>query len=142
MAKQIKWGILGPGRISHKFAAAVAALPDGEVIAVGSRSAERAAAFAETHGIANAHGSYAELAADSDVDMVYVSSPHVGHADHACLCLEAGKGVLCEKPMFINAAGCSGCAIARKPMASSSWRPCGPGSSRSRWACGSGWRMD
>jgi dihydrodiol dehydrogenase / D-xylose 1-dehydrogenase (NADP) len=105
MAKQTKWGILGPGRISHKFAAAVAALPDGEVIAVGSRSAERAAAFAGTHGIANAHGSYAELAVDSAVDMVYVSSPHVGHADHACLCLEAGKGVLCEKPMFINAAG-------------------------------------
>jgi predicted dehydrogenase len=105
MSTPIRWGILGPGRIAGKFAEAVSALPDAELVAVGSRASERAAEFAAKYAIPNAHGSYADLAADPTVDAVYVSSPHVGHAGHACLCLEAGKAVLCEKPMFVNAAG-------------------------------------
>lgn len=105
MNPTIQWGILGPGSIARKFAEAVNALPDGTLAAVGSRSPERAAEFAAKYGIPRAYGSYAELAADPAIQAVYVASPHVGHADHACLCLEAGKAVLCEKPMFVNAAG-------------------------------------
>lgn len=104
MSQPIRWGILAPGRIAKKFAEAVRALPDAELAAVGSRATERAAGFAAVHKVPRAYGSYAELAADPDVQAVYVASPHVGHADHACLCLEAGKAVLCEKPMGINAA--------------------------------------
>jgi predicted dehydrogenase len=105
MAQVIRWGVLGPGRIAQKFADALTAVPGAQLAAVASRAQERADAFAAKNGAARAYGSYAQLAADREVDAVYVASPHVGHAEHACLCLEAGKAVLCEKPMFIHAAG-------------------------------------
>jgi predicted dehydrogenase len=105
MAQNVRWGILAPGRIAQKFADALTAVEGAQLVAVASRSADRAREFAAKNGGARAYGSYADLAADREVDAVYVASPHVGHADHACLCLEAGKAVLCEKPMFINAAG-------------------------------------
>ncbi|MEO7351565.1 MAG: Gfo/Idh/MocA family oxidoreductase [Marmoricola sp.] len=99
----IRWGVLAPGRIAHKFAADLALVPDGELVATGSRSTERSAAFAAEFGGA-AYGSYEELIADPSVDVVYVASPHALHDEHVRLALEAGKAVLCEKAMTLDAA--------------------------------------
>ena len=102
----VRWGILGPGRISRKFAAALGEAEGAVLVAVGSRDGARAAAFAADFGIApaHAHGSYEALAADPLVDAVYIGTPHSGHEEHTLLCLARGKHVLCEKPLAINAA--------------------------------------
>ncbi|MFE4543233.1 Gfo/Idh/MocA family protein [Arthrobacter sp. NPDC056727] len=98
----IRWGILGTGFIAglqtqdladHGFT----------VHAVGSRTLEASKSFAEEFGIPTAHGSYEALAADPDVDVVYVATPHTFHHAHALLALNAGKHVLVEKPFTINA---------------------------------------
>ena len=101
----VRWGILSTGSIARGFAANLAVVPGAEIAAVGSRSVETAAAFARTygHGGTRAHGSAATLAADPDVDVVYVASPHSLHLEHARLAIEAGKAVLCEKPLTLNA---------------------------------------
>ncbi|MCG9130393.1 Gfo/Idh/MocA family oxidoreductase [Candidatus Poribacteria bacterium] len=102
MSEKIKWGILGPGGIAHKFADALKAIPDAEIVAVGSRNLQRADAFANAFDIPHRHGNYAELAANSEVDVVYVATPHPFHKACAILCLEAGKSVLCEKPFTVD----------------------------------------
>lgn len=102
-APAIRWGILAPGGIAHTFAAAVALGPS-QVVAVGSRSADRARVFADEFAIERAHGSYAALVADDGVDAVYVASPHSEHRDHALLAIAAGKPVLVEKSFTRNAA--------------------------------------
>ena len=104
MTTPFRWGILGPGSIAHEFAAGLRAIPDGELVAIGSRDQQRADAFAEQYGAPNRYGSYAALAQDPDIDAVYVATPHPFHKDDTILCLEAGKAVLCEKPLTINAA--------------------------------------
>lgn len=96
-APAIRWGILAPGGIAHRFAEAVAHGTRSRVVAVGSRSGERAREFTARHGIERAHGSYADLVADPDVDAVYVASPHSEHHEHALLALRAGTPVLVEK---------------------------------------------
>lgn len=98
----LRWGILAPGGIAHTF---VSDLIEGgvEVTAVGSRSLERAQAFAEEFGIKRSYGSYQQLVEDPDIDAVYVASPHPFHAEHAQLALDAGKHVLIEKPVALNA---------------------------------------
>jgi predicted dehydrogenase len=101
---KIRWGILGAGRIAHRFAEAVASLPDAELAAVGSRAADTAGRFASQHHIPRAHASYEALAADPAVDAVYVATPHPMHMGNSLLCLNAGKAVLCEKPFAVNAA--------------------------------------
>ena len=101
-APAVRWGVLGPGGIATTFAEAVHHGTRSSVVAVGSRSAERAAAFAERHGVERAHGSYEELVADPDVDAVYVASPHSEHHAHALLALRAGKPVLVEKAFARN----------------------------------------
>jgi predicted dehydrogenase len=98
----IGWGVLAPGRIAHKFANDLALVPDGELVGTGSRTLERASAFADEHG-GTAYGSYAEMLADPRVDVVYVASPHALHDEHARMALTAGKAVLCEKPMTLDA---------------------------------------
>jgi predicted dehydrogenase len=103
MKKIIRWGILGPGRISRTFAAGLSEAEGAELAAVGSRSAERAGAFAAEFGCARSWGSYEELAADPEVDAVYVGTPHTCHEQNVLLCLGAGKHVLVEKPFAINA---------------------------------------
>jgi len=100
----IRWGILAPGKIAHAFASALRVTAGAELVAVGSRDRGRAEAFAAMYGIPRPHGSYADLAADPGVDAVYVASPHSEHEAHAVLCLEAGKHVLCEKALAVNAA--------------------------------------
>ncbi|WSQ71184.1 Gfo/Idh/MocA family oxidoreductase [Streptomyces xinghaiensis] len=101
---QIKWGILATGGIASTFTEQVRRLPDAEIAAVASRSAGPAEAFAERFGIPRAYGSWAELAGDAGVDVVYVATPHAAHRAAAGLCLEAGRAVLCEKPFTLNAA--------------------------------------
>lgn len=102
MMKTIRWGILGPGNIAHKFAEGLKALPDAERAAVGSRDEARAAQFAKKHGFARSYGSYEALAEDPDVDIVYIATPHPMHKKESIRCLRAGKAVLCEKPFTVN----------------------------------------
>ncbi len=103
MQKKIKWGIMGPGRIAHKFAQSLKCSEAAEIIAVGSRSIGRAAEFAKEYGISRAYGSYADLVADPDIDIIYVATLHPAHFECALLCIKARKAVLCEKPFTINA---------------------------------------
>jgi len=99
-----RWGIIGPGRIAHTFAKA-AAVVDGAVLhAVASRDADRSRQFAGQYQIPRVYDSYEALAADPEVDAVYIATPHRYHREQALLCLEAGKAVLCEKPLTVNAA--------------------------------------
>jgi predicted dehydrogenase len=78
-------------------------MPDAEVVAVASRSAEPAKAFAERFGIPRAYGDWESLAHDEEVDVVYVATPHSAHRAAAGLMLESGRNVLCEKPFTLNA---------------------------------------
>ena len=102
VVERIRWGVLGPGRIAHSFASDLALLGDAELVATGSRDIARAERFAATYG-GKAHGSYEALVGDPDVDIVYVASPHTLHDAHTRLALAAGKHVLCEKPMTLDA---------------------------------------
>ncbi|ROS76611.1 Gfo/Idh/MocA family protein [Cellulomonas sp. PhB143] len=104
-APPVRWGILGAGAIAGSFAEAVRTSTAGSVAAVGSRSAARAAAFAERHAPgARAHGSYEDLVADPDVEVVYVATPHSHHRDHALLAVRAGRHALVEKAFTRNEA--------------------------------------
>jgi predicted dehydrogenase len=102
--RPIRWGILATGGIAEKFTEDLRLLPDAEVLAVGSRTIEAARKFADRYAIPRAYGSWHELAADSDVDVVYVATPHQAHYAAALVCLEAGRAVLCEKPLTLDAA--------------------------------------
>ncbi len=99
----IRWGVVGPGAIAVGFADAMQLVDGGEIVAVASRSAERADAFGDRFEIRTRYGDYAALAADPDVDVVYVATPQSRHADDTIALLEAGKHVLCEKPFALNA---------------------------------------
>ena len=98
----MRWGIASTGKIAHKMAEALSGIDGAVLQAVGSRSLDSARAFAGQHGIATAHGSYAELWADPDVDIVYIGSPHSEHRDMAVAALDAGKHVLCEKAFTVD----------------------------------------
>jgi len=102
MSTTLNWGILGTGRIAGIFARGLARSKTGRLAAVGSRSAEKAAAFASEHGGVNAHGSYEALLADPAVQAVYIATPHPDHAAWVIRAAEAGKHVLCEKPLGLN----------------------------------------
>lgn len=104
MTRAWRWGIAGTGGIADSFTRDLALVPGAEVAAVGSRTLDRAAAFAATHGIGRAHGSYEELAADDEVDVVYVAGPHTTHRDLTLQFLAAGRHVVCEKPLGLSAA--------------------------------------
>jgi predicted dehydrogenase len=99
---KIRWGILGTGNIARQFALGLSDAPCAELIAVGSRSLEKALAFGHEFGIPRCHGAYAELAEDPGLDVVYVATPHTLHVENTISCLRAGKAVLCEKPIAIN----------------------------------------
>ena len=101
--RKYKWGILGPGNIAKKFAAGLAAAPGAIAYSIGSRDLGRARAFADEYGFEKAYGSYAELAADPDTDIIYVATPHPQHEEAVILCLNAKKAVICEKPFAANA---------------------------------------
>ncbi|NJC69268.1 Gfo/Idh/MocA family oxidoreductase [Planosporangium thailandense] len=104
MTDPIRWGILATGAIARSFVADLSLVPDAEVLAVGSRSQDAADRFAAAHGIPRAYGSWAELAADPDLDVIYVATPHAAHHEASLTCLRAGKAVLCEKPLTLTLA--------------------------------------
>lgn len=99
----IRWGILGAGEIAATVGADIAATEGNVVLAVAARDAARAAAFAERLEIPRSYGSYAELVADPDVDVIYIATTHGQHHEHALLALRAGKPVLVEKAFTLNA---------------------------------------
>ncbi len=105
----IRWGIVSTGHIAGVFAGDLRLLPDHRVAAVASRTQEKADAFTAEFGDdrTRAYGSYEQLAADPDVDIVYIATPHSEHHANGRLFLEAGKHVLCEKAMTVNAAECA-----------------------------------
>ncbi|WP_116106832.1 Gfo/Idh/MocA family protein [Lewinella sp. IMCC34191] len=96
------WAILGLGNIARKFAEDLQRIDDAQLVAVGSRSAERAAAFAKEFGADHAAGSYEDTFSGPRVDAVYIATPHTGHKELTLMCLERGIPVLCEKPMGLN----------------------------------------
>ena len=102
MTDDIRWGILGTGKIARAFADALQDTPGATLAAVASRTLDSARTFAAGYGQAQAFGSYAELAGAPGIDIVYIATPHPMHAANAMLCLEGGKAVLCEKPFTIN----------------------------------------
>jgi predicted dehydrogenase len=104
VTRKIRWGILSTGKIAHSFAQGLRHLPDAELAAVGSRTQAAADRFGDRFSVARRHGSYEALAADPDVDVIYIGTPHNLHCENTIMCLEAGKAVLCEKPFAINAA--------------------------------------
>ena len=101
-APALRIGILGCANIARQFARDVAGCPDASVVAVGSRSKEPAEAFAGACGIPRSHGSYEALLADSDVDVIYLPLPNSLHAEWAIKAAQAGKHVLCEKPLALG----------------------------------------
>jgi len=103
MMDRVRWGILGTGAIAKKFAQGLAILPDADLVAVGSRAQATADSFGEMFDVPRRYASYADLAHASDVDVIYVATPHSLHRENSELCLQAGKAVLCEKPFAINA---------------------------------------
>lgn len=100
---KLRVGIIGAGWIADKMAEALSPLDEAEVLAIASRSLEKARQFADERGISRAYGSYEELVEDPDVDLVYVATPHSHHYPHARLALEHGKPVLVEKAFTANA---------------------------------------
>jgi predicted dehydrogenase len=103
MSTKMRWGVIATGWVSNNFAKATKLLPEAELAAVGSRSRESAEAFGEKHGIPRRHGSYEDLVSDPDVEAVYIGTPHNLHHANTLMALEAGKHVLCEKPLAVNA---------------------------------------
>lgn len=101
MTKKIKWGILGLGGIANDFASAFKS-DKAELIAVGSRTLEKAEDFATKHRVPKAYGSYADLLADEELDIIYLATPNSYHAQNMIQILEAGKHVLCEKAITMN----------------------------------------
>jgi predicted dehydrogenase len=97
-----RWGIIGTGKIAKAFAAALRETPGAILAGVASRSIGSAEAFAREQNVLQAYGSYEALAGASDIDLVYIATPHTEHAANAMLVLEGGKGVLCEKPFTMN----------------------------------------
>ncbi|WP_040337419.1 Gfo/Idh/MocA family protein [Candidatus Blastococcus massiliensis] len=105
MSAEIRWGVVGPGRIAESVLPDFAHVPHARVTAVASRSQERADAFAARHGLERAYGSYAEILADPEVDVLYVATPHAQHAAFSLAALRAGKALLVEKSFTATTAG-------------------------------------
>ena len=94
---QLKLAILGAGRIAQTMAKTVRQMDDVCLYAVAAREEARAKAFAEQYGVEHYYGSYEEMLQDDGVELVYIATPHSHHAQHAKLCIEHGRPVLCEK---------------------------------------------
>jgi predicted dehydrogenase len=105
VTEEIRWGVVGPGRIAEKVVADFAVVDGARAVAVASRSLGRAQDFAGRHGIERAHGSYAAILADPDVDVLYVATPHPQHHAIAMAAIRAGKALLIEKAFTATVAG-------------------------------------
>jgi len=102
MTATFNWGVIGPGRIAHKFADAVSNSPDARIFAVASRSIERADRYGDAWEIDCRYDNYEELAADPRIDAVYIATTHPQHYECIKLCLDNCKPVVCEKPLTMN----------------------------------------
>jgi predicted dehydrogenase len=100
--KNIRWGILGLGKIANKFATDLVTIENIELVAVASRSQQNADEFSAKYNCKKAYNSYLALVNDPEVDAVYIATPHSFHKEHAILCLQHKKAVLCEKPFAMN----------------------------------------
>jgi predicted dehydrogenase len=105
VTEEIRWGVVGPGRIAEKLVEDFAFVPGARAVAVASRSSERAEDFAARHGLARAYGSYADLIADPEIDVLYIATPHPQHHPIALAGLRAGKALLVEKAFTATTAG-------------------------------------
>lgn len=103
MNKTFRWGIIGLGRIAHKFATGLQLVPNAQLYAVASREIGKAQTFAAEYGASHAFGSYEELLTIKDLDAIYVATPHSEHHANVLMCLRAGIPVLCEKAFAFNA---------------------------------------
>lgn len=106
--KKLNWGILATGKIAETVAKAMKFMENSEennmeLLAAASRSSDKAENFAKRHGIKRAYSSYEELVSDPDIDVVYIATPMSCHFENTKLCLNAGKHVLCEKSVTLNA---------------------------------------
>ena len=101
--KTYNWGIIGLGKIAHKFAKDLQTLPNAKLWAVASTSQSRADDFAAEYDVPNAFGTYEDLVNCPDLDVVYIATPHTGHFPCTMLCLKSKIPVLCEKPFGMNA---------------------------------------
>jgi len=97
-----RWGIIGPGKIAHKFAQGLASVKDARLIAVASRSEERARVFANQYKAPFYYQGYENIISNPDVDIIYIATPHTYHYENTMMCLSNGKPVLCEKPFTIT----------------------------------------
>lgn len=102
MSKKIRWGILGCGKIANKFAADLRHVENAALVAVASRDHSKSQAFGEKYGARLCFDSYEALASSTEVDVIYVATPHGIHHSHVMLCLQHGKAVLCEKAFALN----------------------------------------
>ncbi len=102
MSKKIKWGIIGLGKIAHIFAHDLALVEQAELFGAASRDGIKAKEFAQRYNTQKSYASYEALAADPEIDVIYIATPHVFHFEHTLLCFENNKSVLCEKPMGMN----------------------------------------
>lgn len=112
MSEKLRWGVLGGARIVRKTIPALQGTKNGEVVGIASRTEERAREFANKHGISRVFESYEALLASPDIDAVYIPLPNALHLEWILKSLDAGKHVLCEKPLAMSAAECE--EIARK----------------------------
>lgn len=103
MAKIYNWGIIGLGKIAHKFAQDILGLKNAKLHAVASRSIEKAKTFADQYQATHHYGSYQEILGCPDLDVVYIATPHNHHCENTLMCLEHQIPVLCEKPFAMNA---------------------------------------
>jgi predicted dehydrogenase len=111
---KLAWGLLGTAHINGAVIPPIRAAERSILLSAASREAGRAAAYCKTWGIPRSHGSYEDLLADRDIDVVYISLPNVLHAEWSIKAVEAGKHVLCEKPIALTTAEVDAIAAAAK----------------------------
>lgn len=102
MVQKIRWGVIGAGRISRTFVNDLKLLPGAEIVAVASKSMERAKTFAQEYNLKYFYDSYEELVQNSDVDVIYIGTTNNYHYENMLLCIANNKPVLCEKPFTVN----------------------------------------
>lgn len=100
--KTYNYGIIGPGRIANSFCKALQRTERVNIYGVASRDTQRAKDFAQTFGATKTYSSYEAIAQDPDIDVIYIATPHVFHADQAITCLRNKKPVVCEKPLTLD----------------------------------------
>ncbi len=130
MKKEIRWGIMGAGRMANWFTQGLNVAEGACKYAIGSRDIEKGKKFAEEFGYEKAYGSYEEFLQDENIDVVYIATPVRYHYEHIKMCLEAGKNVLCEKSLTVNAAQAKEvAALAREKglfLMEAMWTKCQP----------------